>query len=370
VKDLKNLDEIHCIKKIDKHGMLYLIEKFPEEFVESLKNSKLINEKEDFNGKEFSSILIGGLGGSAIVGDVIINWLQQRLKIPMYVWRDYHLPGFVHEKTISIIISYSGETEEALSLLYEAYKRKSSIFCITSGGKMESLCFKLKIPFVKVKPNLPPRAALPNLLGALILILQKINLMNDISLEINDAINSLNEVRKKIEFSVPSNKNSLKQLAFLLLEKIPVIYSINRYFSVAQRLKNQFNENSNVFSIFGIIPEVCHNEVEGLAYLKSNSLDYSFIFLRFNDEFLEESIRIEEMKNLLKELGFKSINEIKAIGKSTLGILLSAIYQCDYLSFYLAILRGIDPFPIKNIDLLKNRISTKTKAKEFFESFV
>ncbi|MEM3506578.1 MAG: bifunctional phosphoglucose/phosphomannose isomerase [Candidatus Bathyarchaeia archaeon] len=370
MESLKKLDEIDYIKKVDKNGMLYLIEKFPEELNESLKNSRIINEKEDINDKEFSSILIGGLGGSAIVGDVISNWLQQRLKIPIYVWRDYHLPGFVHEKTISIIISYSGETEEALSLLYEAYRKNSTIFCIASGGKMENFCFKLKIPFIKIKPNLPPRVALPNLLGAMLFLFQKIKLVNDISIEIEDLLNGLNETRKRIGFSVPSNKNLIKELAFSLLGKIPIVYSINRYSSVAQRLKNQFNENSKVFSIASIIPEACHNEVEGLTYLKSNPLNCSFIFLRFNDEFLEESIRIEEMKNLLKELEFNNINEIKAIGKSSLGNLFSAIYQCDYLSVYLAILRNVDPSPIKYIDLLKARVSTKTKIKDFLEKVI
>lgn len=367
MESLKNLDDINYVKKVDKHGMLFLIEKYPEELLESLKNSKIINEKKNEN-KEFSSILIGGLGGSAIVGDITINWLQQRLEIPIYTCRDYHLPGFVHKKTLSIIVSYSGETEEALSLLYEAYKRESIVFCITSGGKMEKICLKLKIPFIKVKPNLPPRAALPNLLGAMLSILQKTELVNNISTELNDSLNSLNETRKKVGFSIPSDKNPMKQLAFSLLKKVPVIYSINRYFSVGKRLKNQFNENSKVFSISGIIPEVCHNEVEGLIYLKHSSLNYSFIFLRFNDEFPEESIRIEAMKSLVKELGFESINEIKSNGKNVLGILLSGIYQCDYLSVYLAILRNVDPFPIKYIDLLKSRVSSKTKIKEFIEN--
>ncbi|MEM3754745.1 MAG: SIS domain-containing protein, partial [Candidatus Bathyarchaeia archaeon] len=231
-------------------------------------------------------------------------------------------------------------------------------------------CFKLKIPFIKIKPNLPPRVALPNLLGAMLFLFQKIKLVNDISIEIEDLLNGLNETRKRIGFSVPSNKNLIKELAFSLLGKIPIVYSINRYSSVAQRLKNQFNENSKVFSIASIIPEACHNEVEGLTYLKSNPLNCSFIFLRFNDEFLEESIRIEEMKNLLKELEFNNINEIKAIGKSSLGNLFSAIYQCDYLSVYLAILRNVDPSPIKYIDLLKARVSTKTKIKDFLEKVI
>ncbi|MEM2896728.1 MAG: bifunctional phosphoglucose/phosphomannose isomerase [Candidatus Bathyarchaeia archaeon] len=356
---MERLDYIHHIKKVDKHGMLRLVERFPEEFIESLENSKLIGEGEGINFKEFSSILIGGLGGSAIVGDLVIDWLKQKLEIPMFICRDYHLPSFVHEEAISIIVSYSGETEEALNLLYEAYRMSSTVFCITSGGKMEELCLKLKIPFIKVKPNLPPRAALPNLLGAMLLILQRIEIIKDLKVEISHSLESLKEIREKFGSSVPSDRNPIKRLAFSLLGKIPIIYSIDRYSSVAKRLKNQLNENSKVFSISGVIPEVCHNEVEGLAYLKLNLPNNSFIFIRFEDEFPEELIRVEAMKGLLKELGIERINEIKAMGKNVLGTLLSGVYQCDYLSVYLAIARGIDPYPIECVNRLKGRISSK-----------
>jgi glucose/mannose-6-phosphate isomerase len=89
--------------------------------------------------REYRQVVISGLGGSAIGGDILRSFAMPRVDIPVIVNRDYDVPKFVNENTLFLAISYSGNTEETLSSFHKARDRGASIICITSGGKLESL---------------------------------------------------------------------------------------------------------------------------------------------------------------------------------------------------------------------------------------
>jgi len=355
------LDDLQEMRKIDQADMLEAISSVPEHYLAALdivKKSSL----EEFLSKEIANCVIAGVGGSAIGGDIICNWVERRVGLPIQVCRDYHLPAYANRRTAVIAISYSGETAETLNQFLEAYERNCVLAGVCSGGRLEKICSELGIPLVKVEKGLQPRAALPYLFVAPALLMERLGLIENAEREIKSAVENLRKIREKVGASIPVQQNPAKRLALSLVGKFPIIYSLRRVDSVARRLKNQFNENSKVSAKVDFLPEASHNEIEGWG--KALNSVFSIIFVRDNGESQEEISGIEEMKSLLEKSGISDMNEIRGEAETVLGRLLSAIYYCDYVSYYLAIARGVDPTPVERIQMLKKRILERTKFQE------
>jgi len=206
--------------------------------------------------KKFNSIVVSGLGGSAISADLMQNFLKNELHLPFYTNRNYNLPKFVNEKTLLIISSYSGNTEETVSVLTEALKVKCGIVCITTGGKVEKIANENKIPIVKVLPGFQPRYALGVSFFSLLRILQEINIITNQTEIVNKIISLWKEKGK--EYS--EENNSAINYAEKIIGFIPVIYSAaDSTSAVGYRLKCQFNENAKLHAFSNIIPELNHN---------------------------------------------------------------------------------------------------------------
>ncbi len=174
--------------------------------------------------------------------------------------------------------------------------------------------------------------------------------------EIESAVDDLKTLRKILDISQDTEANPAKRMALSLLNKFPIVYSLERMSSTARRFKNQLNENSKVYSKFDTIPEICHNEVESWPELASDLSRPSFIFIRDDEQDQKESRILQGILRHLRSLGTKDILEIVGTGSNRLARLLTAIYMGDYVSVYLAIARGIDPTPIDGISRLKRTI--------------
>jgi len=366
------LDDLDYIHSIDKSNMLRVIETFPEQLLEALsivEQSKI--RKTD--GREINNIVVAAVGGSAIQGDLIRNWTEDEMAIPLEVCRDSTLPSYADRRTLVIAVSYSGDTQETLSQVIEAYEKRCKVFSVTSGGQLAMISKKLGVPTVKVRSGLVPRAALPHLLTSTAHVLWRSRLIKSIQEEIKLASRQLSEIRREIRADSPLQNNSAKQFAIELLGKFPVIYSSARVSGVARRMKNQFNENSKVLSKFELLPEAIHNEIEGwkrLDVAEEESMPFSIIFIRDSEESKSERIRFEEMKKLLNEAGVSEVKQIPLEGETKLGRLLSGVYFGDFVSFYLAVARGFDPTPIRSIEKLKKRIDGRLRFKVSLEKRV
>jgi len=359
------LDDLDYIHSIDKSNMLRAIETFPEQLQEALsifEQSKI--RKTD--GRGIGNIVVAAVGGSAIQGDLIRNWIEDEMAIPLEVCRDSTLPSYADRRTLVIAVSYSGNTQETLSQVLEAYEKRCKVFSVTSGGQLAKISKKLGVPTVKVRSGLVPRAALPHLLTSTAHILWRSGLIKSIQEEIKLASRQLGEIRREIRAENPLQSNRAKQFAIDLLGKFPVVYSSARVSGVARRMKNQFNENSKVPSKFELLPEAIHNEIEGwkrLNMAEEESMPFSIIFIRDTEESKSECIRFEEMKKLLNEAGVSEVKQILLQGETKLGRLLSGVYFGDFVSFYLAVARGFDPTPIRSIEKLKKIIDGRLKFK-------
>lgn len=345
------LDDSNEIKKIDKSDMLSFCVDAARHYEEAAKLAKKVHL--DYPKPE--TIVVAGMGGSAISGELLKDWARAKIAVPIEVCREYSLPAYANEKTLVFIISYSGETEESLSVYLDALKRGCMITCISSGGALQKFAEKMKVPHLKVPSGIAPRAALPYLFLPLPIFLEKMNLVSGVESEISETLTVLKDVSAANAPDKPLRDNFSKKLASDICGTVPVIYGFGVYRAVAQRFKQQFNENSKVPSKWDAFPELNHNEIVGWEASKKFAKCFSIIFLRDADEPKAIRERIAITKELIREKSIKTF-EICSIGKSSLAKMSSAICIGDFVTVYLAILRGVDPTPVKTITVLKEKM--------------
>lgn len=349
-----NLDDIELMKKGDPENMLGALEGLPDQCREAVKLTR--NKKFNFKGN-FQNIVVTGLGGSAIGGDFLRVYGGQKCSIPIVVNRDYSLPLFVNEGTLVLAVSYSGNTEETLSAYDEAKAKGAAIVSLTSGGKLAEKAQKDNVPLIIIPGGLQPRAATGYLFIPILIVLEKLGLIPDVSVELDDMISSLESMGSRAAMDVEEDKNPAKQLAKLFYHKIPVIWGVSGTTeTVAMRWKGQINENSKAMAYFNVLPELNHNEIVGTEAPEKLLKQLELVFLRTSDDHPRVQKRFDITKEIIGER-VGGITEIWGEGNSLLARMFSLTYLGDYTSAYLAILYGIDPSPVKLITLLKNKLA-------------
>jgi glucose/mannose-6-phosphate isomerase len=318
-----------------------------------------ISEKRSIRYRKPKKIIVVGMGGSAIGGHILKDWLRSSIPIPIEVCQRYDLPAYADSETLVFATSYSGNTEETLTCFLEAVERECMVICISSNGLLQEFSEKLGLPLVRVPGGIPPRSALPFLFFPLVISLKKLQVLTDIDGEIAEAIQVLRAIRVELQPEHPLSKNLAKKMAQGIQGTIPFISGFDFYRSVTLRMKTQFNENSKTPAKIEVFPELNHNETVGWTGKKNLTEKFSVILIRDFDEPLELKTRIEVTRQLVFEKGAANVFELWARGKGKLAKMLSTIYVGDYSSIYLAILYGINPTPVTIIDELKRQLREK-----------
>jgi glucose/mannose-6-phosphate isomerase len=358
------LDKPERVKEVDRSDMLSDLVKTPDYCRDAIKRAKQVSVPENVNPK---NIVVVGMGGSAIGGEILQDWLRDMLPIPIEVCRDYTLPAYVNKDTLVFVNSYSGNTEETLTAFLTAIHRKCTVIAVTSGDQLESFCKKLQIPHMIAPKGLQPRVAIPYMFFPLPVLMKKMGIISNIETELEQAIQVLEKITKANAPDVPTKNNRAKQLAKELMETIPVVYGFRQYSSIAHRLKTQFNENSKVPSRSEVFPELNHNETMGYEASESLTKKMSIILIRDPQEPPEIRNRIEITTNLVFDRANKVL-EITAEGKGKLAKMFSILCLGDFSSVYLAILQNKDPTPVNIITRVKSELAKKTRIKEKFEA--
>jgi len=345
------LDNIDLIDEVDKSGMIDTVSKFPYQVEEALRLSENISLKLK---REIHNIVICGMGGSAISGDIIKEWLRERVDVPIYVNRDYNPPKWVNDKTLAIFLSYSGNTEETLNSFRKALKRNSICIGISSGGKLEEECEKASCTHIKIPSGYQPRAAIAYLLFPTIGVLKSMEIVSDIDGEIEETLSVVKTLSERNSKHVREENNEAKRIALEICDTLPHIYGWRYYAPIAKRWRTQINENSKMIARNDEVPECNHNDVVGWSTESSISNLSCCIFLRDREnEPMKIVKRFEFMKSVFSRAGAKVL-EVNAVGNSLLSEMLSLLYVGDFVSCYLAILRGVDPTPVDVIAELKS----------------
>ena len=342
-------------KKLDKSDMLSVLLDFPEQCkaaVDIARKAKILFEKRDFN-----KVVFVGLGASAIGADLARSYLYSESKIPILVVREYELPAYVDNSTLVVICSYSGNTEETLSAYQQAKQKQATLIAISAGGKLKDYACSDSITFVEIPQGLPPRSALGYLSIIPLCVLSKLGIAGDHALSINAAIKVLEELKEKsLSPRIPEKDNIAKTVAAALLNRYAIIYSSSIHFDIpALRLREQIAENSKTLSSSYLFPEMNHNEIVGWQNPVKVLKNFTLVMLR--DKLMHPRItkRMDITEEILRKDGVRII-EVWSRGQDLLSRIFSLIYIGDFISYYLAILYGIDPTPVDRITYLKKEL--------------
>ena len=358
LKETAVLSSFDEIKKVDKSGMLSFCMEAPNHYREA----EQLARKFTVNISRPENIIVAGMGGSGIGGELFKDWAQDEISVPIEVCRDYHLPAYADKKTLVLCTSYSGETEETLSVFLEAFKRKCALVSLSSGGTLRKYAIRLNVPHLLVPSGMAPRATLPYLFLPLPIILEKIGLVSGVEKELVETKRILRQVSSDSSPENTANSNVAKALAVKINGTIPIVYGFRFYRAVAQRIKTQINENSKNMAKWECFPELNHNEIVGWQKANEFVPKLSVVFIRDSEEPIEIKERIEFMKETVNKTSVKTF-ELWSKGSSKIAKMSSTICTGDFASVYLAILRGVDPSPVEVISVLKDRLK-KTGIKE------
>jgi glucose/mannose-6-phosphate isomerase len=264
----------------------------------------------------------------------------------------------VDNSTLVFISSYSGDTEETVSAYQQAKERGSSLILISSGGKLKDYAQKDNLSFIQIPKGLPPRCALGYLSITPLGVLNRLGMIQDLRPSINETVQLLEELRdKNLNPRIGQKDNIAKYVASKLFNKFVVIYSSSIHFdSVVMRLRGQLNENSKSLASSHLFPEMNHNEIVGWQNPKKLFNNFVVVCLRDKDIHPRVAKRMDITGNILKEEGI-CVLEIWSQGQDLLSRMFSLIYIGDFISFYLAILYGIDPTPVERVAYLKNQLA-------------
>ena len=313
-------------------------------------NSKLIDN--------INSILILGMGGSAITGLIVKEMLQNDLNIPINVNQNYIIPNWVNKYTLVIACSYSGNTEETLIAYEECYKKNAKIIGFTTGGLLLKSIKSNNHSYTLMPLGLQPRAALGYSLPLLIMMLNKIGAIKNSYVEnIKESITILKE--KTIKYSKPTIDNIAFNIASNIYDKNPLIYAEDGIFNtIGYRFKSQLVENSKILAFNNKVPEMNHNEIE--AFTNDVNKNNNFIVIWINDSsyHARNKKRIKVVSEIWKNKIDNQLSiEIKLEDcKNKILNYLSYLHLVDWISYHAAILKKIDPSIIPNINKLKNAL--------------
>lgn len=336
------------IKKHDSQNQFKVLQEYYKQAADAW-NTKI--DLASISEKEFSSIVFCGLGGSAISGDLLSNYLTGELSIPFNVTRGYDLPSSVSKDTLVIISSYSGNTEETISCFEQALKKNSKIVVISSGGKIGDIADENKIPTIKIAEGFQPRHALGLSFFSLLKIMQGLGFCNE-----NQNVKEIIDLWKKRGSEYSKENNYPIQIAEQLVGFIPVIYSAEFLSSVGYRFKCQLNENAKLHSFHHTLPEMNHNEIIGWESFKEKQFAAKVIYLIDKEFHQQNKKRFDILKNMLAEQSIDIIT-LTSSEKNKKVRIMDLIFLADWISFYVSVLRGYDPSEIDFIYRMKQQIT-------------
>ncbi|CQB51981.1 Bifunctional glucose-6-phosphate/mannose-6-phosphate isomerase [Syntrophomonas zehnderi OL-4] len=307
--------------------------------------------------KEYQNILVSGLGGSAIGGDILRSYAFSQAAIPVIVNRDYDIPAFVGPQSLVLAVSYSGNTEETLSAYRQAERAGANIIVVSGGGKLSSLAREDGNMVVEIPAGLSPRAATGYLFCPLALILEELGLLSGVSKDLAETSRVLADLKEEINPAVDYDQNIARQLAGEMKGRIPVIWGSSAHSEVAAwRWKAQINENAKSPAYYNVFPELNHNELVGFEAPGDLISQILIVILRDPGDHERVKKRIDISRQVIESRVAK-VMEVEARGNSFLARFYSLVYIGDYTSYYLALEYGINPTPVEVIDYLKAELN-------------
>src|SRR5487761_1039360 len=327
------------LSKYDTHDMRSMLLDFPRQFGQGIDAARNASLPSIIPSVE--SIIIAGMGGSALPGELLKFFARQssffKYPIDVHIHREYGLPADMDKRTLIVCISYSGNTEETLSAYREARKQNLPLAVISSGGMLEELAQKQPM-WIKLPPSdLPPRLAIGMQFAALVTLLERLSITSPQTKKLETAALALHPGLFEQKTKTIAKKTFLR---------IPIIYASRANKALAYIMKIGFNENAKKMAFWNYIPECNHNEMVGFGDTHKN---FIFFFLLDRDDNPAIKKRIRIMIQLAKKnripLQILDITNSRVYNKAFNTILLS-----DWISYYSALFNKTDPTPVSIVE--------------------
>ena len=304
---------------------------------------------------EPTGLAVCGMGGSAIGADLVLACLPE-LPVPVTVVRGYALPAWVGPETLVVVVSYSGETEEALACVTQARARGCVPVCIASGGQLAAFADAEGLPCVLVPGGGQPRASVGKLSMPLLATLEAAGMCREHAGDVRGAAEQLEADNADLGPDSADAHNPAKALARRLEKKLVVVYGAGPTSPVARRWKGQINENAKAPAFFNELPELDHNEIMG--WTSQPHVTSATVALFLSDESGDERLA---RRAALTAVEYQALGvateQVAGHGASPLARLFSLVQLGDYASFYLALLYGVDPTPVGAIEDFKAKLA-------------
>lgn len=349
--DLDSLDY-----SIDSEDVLGAVERFPEQCREAWEIGRSTTNLPD--GEGIDSVLVLGMGGSGVSGDVVQAVVEPRLPIFFRTIKSYGpLPEWVGRNTLVFAVSYSGSTEETLAALDQALEKGARIVTVSSGGPLAATAASKGLAHVGIPTGLQPRASLGYLTLPILAVMNQMGLSPDLQADMDEAIKVLSELAPRCHRDRPAVENPAKDLAARIGGRIPVVYGGHGVgATAAYRFKCDLNEYGKTPAFWNEIPELDHNEIVGWNQLDDlTSKRFVVILLREPGEHERVALRFEVTRHLI-ENRLAEFVEVNAEGGSVLARLLSLIFVTQLASIYVGLAYGVDPGPVDVIMKLKSEL--------------
>ena len=351
---MANLDAADVYKRLDPSNMIGRISELPQQCLQAWQSALDLPLPSDYSNVD--KVVILGMGGSAIGGDLVRSLTMTEGKTTVVVHRDYHLPKPVDERTLVIASSYSGNTEETLSAFSQALQTPAKKLAITTGGRLQTLAAEKGIPVFTFHYKAEPRAAFGYSCFSLLAFFQKLGLIAIELQDVDETIRVLEELSLSLDKGVSLKANPAKQLATKLSGRLVIVYGAGILSNVAYRWKTQLNECSKVLAFAECFPELNHNAVVGYRFPARLNHKALVVMLRSSSLHPRILIRYKITGELLTDAEVAH-EVVDAKGKSPLSHMMSVVLLGDYVSYYLALLNEVDPSPVVVIDYLKGRLA-------------
>jgi glucose/mannose-6-phosphate isomerase len=339
---------------VDSEGMLDAALGLPEQLCAARDEARGLDGLPD--REEVEQVVVLGMGGSGIAGDVVMAAAGPYLPLPVLVFRSYHVPAFVDEGTLVFAISFSGDTEETVEAVTAAALQGARVVAVTRGGELGHLAESWGVPVVGVPDDIPqPRAALGALAIPPLVVLEDIGLFPGATYWIDAAVEQLRARRDQLA----KPDNLAQAMARGIGRTIPLVHGGGGLGAVAaQRWKTDFNENAKCPAFWNTQSELCHNEVSGWGQHGDLTRQmFTLVNLRHDFEHPQVMHRFKLTADLLDEV-VSSVEEVQAQGEGELAQLLDLILVGNVTSLHMAFQEGIDPGPIPAQEQIKDALAT------------
>ena len=351
------LDDEQRLAAADPSGMLQVVSNAAEHWRDGVVRARGVDLGHIPDHSGLTGVVVCGMGGSGIAGDVAAVRANGGGVMPVGVIKGFELPAFVDAHTLVVLVSYSGNTEETIACFEQAHGRGAQMVAVATGGRLGEMAHAHGFPCIVPAAGMQPRAAFPYLAASVLVVLERIGVLGDLTGDLVEIDEVLREQTTRCGPGAQEAENPAKQIATALDGALPVVWGQDGVLAVAaMRWKTQFNENTKVPAYASAVPELGHNEVVGIGPGAPKASGLAIAALRPPNEDPRIGRRVEAALRLARERGARTV-EAHVHGGSPLAQLASAVQLGDLASVYAAVLRGVDPTPVEAIERLKAEVS-------------